>query len=755
MSKRQPQVNTRKDSVRNWPFQLPPLDRNFTLSPLEVTTLATWKAQGHIVKYSTKIKPKTKQQLHRLIQPIKAALLHYVSKGAKHLQNACVLLLLHEMHRRQTSLWAWDAIAWTEIAGNTNEEFKRIHHDFEHAYHISSVCYRQLVLACAYLLGEISIYQLVTDYHVLKSAQNIFGGVAVEKAVHALTTESTRLGQGTLGMVNVATCSALLANRSPELERLTLPVLEKISQTHSYRGILKNTCIKISKLLYNLEIMPDCMSTPHKHMGGVRIGKEDVLSADWVNIIKAWDDTSTTSEEWHRHMRASIAKAARWATEKYPDAASPQQWTRSTAIAYVKAVPMMKRGQWAHPKSKPTPDRDKPLTAAYQADLLACLRLFFSDCHEWEWFPIAFKPNRCLATPKLILAKLGPKPRSIDPAQWAKLQEAGLSLTENDLPLLNIRGNVTRVYWYPLAMVRAIALVWLYTGLRANEIRRLRVGCIRPIPGEEHESMSSSTPTICWLTVPEGKNGDGYRKPVIRPAGDAVELWEKDRPFVPKMWDDKSAEAVDFLFVWKGERIGYTYLNDTIIPMLCRKAGIPVEDASGKITSHRARHTLATQLANAPTPLRGPYLSNWMGHRSRDSSGYYVQENERKLLETYAAANHVSIDKRQLEQLKEPTTIGGEPATENGSVPSVDLGHGFCTYDFHVQCKQRTPCTNCSFYKPKASRYSQVEESKSQLLHLMHHLPLPKEVRQAVEDGITAHETLLVYLRTKEENPPS
>ena len=83
------------------------------------------------------------------------------------------------------------------------------------------------------------------------------------------------------------------------------------------------------------------------------------------------------------------------------------------------------------------------------------------------------------------------------------------------------------------------------------------------------------------------------RKPVPGLVGDAIETWEKSRPTVPKQWDYNTAEAVDFLFVWRGKQVGRQYLNNIIIPMLCRKAGIPVEDALGKITSHRARHTLA------------------------------------------------------------------------------------------------------------------------------------------------------------------
>ncbi|HEX8656650.1 MAG TPA: hypothetical protein VF690_03915 [Hymenobacter sp.] len=722
---------------------------------MEKTALATWKAQGPLGKYSRKIKHETKQQLSRLTQPIEDTLLHYgIPKGAEATQHACVLLLLHEMHRRQTSLWAWDDSVWQEIVGNTNKEFKSIHHDFEHAHHISAIHYRSCIMACAYLLGEIPIYQLVTDYQALISAQRIFGGVAVEKALHVLTTESTRIGRG-LWLVGMATCSALLANRSPDLEKLTLPVLKKLHETYSHHELLRNAIILISTLLYNIKVIPNCLPSPFKDRG-VAIGKEDTLSADWACLIQAWYNTSTDPVAVRKRKKGAVAKAARWAAEKYPDAASAQQWTRSTAIAYVAAVTRMIAGQWQHPKFKSTPNRGQPLRAAYQMALLADLRSFFSDCHEWGWFLISFNPDRCLATPKSVLNKRRPNPRPIDSALWTKLQEAGLSLTKKDLPITKLlmakRGNVAPDSWYPLDMVRAMAIVWLFTGLRSDEIRRLRVGCIRPIPREENGGGSPSTPAICSLTVPLGKNQSGFSKPVPGIVGDAIGIWEKSRPPVPKHWDYNTAEAVNFLFVWRGKQVGRWYLNNVIIPMLCRKAGIPIEDAFGKITTHRARHTLAYQLGNAAMPMSDSDLQDWFGHFSPASLGWYATINERKLQEVYATANHVSVDKRQLEQLKNPTTVSGDLATAGESGPSVDLGHGFCTYDFFAQCSQRTSCATCAFYKPKESLYSQLHEAKSQLQRMLHSLPLSKEARQAVEDGIALNETLVAIMRSNEEN---
>jgi len=39
--------------------------------------------------------------------------------------------------------------------------------------------------------------------------------------------------------------------------------------------------------------------------------------------------------------------------------------------------------------------------------------------------------------------------------------------------------STPREHRYPLEMVRAVVLVWLFAGLRSDELRRLRAGCIR------------------------------------------------------------------------------------------------------------------------------------------------------------------------------------------------------------------------------------------------------------------------------------
>ena len=57
------------------------------------------------------------------------------------------------------------------------------------------------------------------------------------------------------------------------------------------------------------------------------------------------------------------------------------------------------------------------------------------------------------------------------------------------------------------------------------------------------------------------------------------------------------------------------YINNTVIPVLCRKAGVPAADVRGNITSHRPVH-IASQLYNAKEPMTLFELQAWLGHRS-------------------------------------------------------------------------------------------------------------------------------------------
>jgi integrase len=179
----------------------------------------------------------------------------------------------------------------------------------------------------------------------------------------------------------------------------------------------------------------------------------------------------------------------------------------------------MKVGDWCRPRAvQSITVIGRPLSARSKDQHLAALRAFFRDGQEWGWFPRRFDPVRALATPRSVKALLGPKPRVIADDVWAKLLWAGLNLTEQDLPgLYRTRGTP-----YPLTMVRALVVTWLFAGLRADELRRLRVGCVRwqredvVIPGSTDALPKEA---VCWLDVPTNKTGTSFTKAVDRIVG--------------------------------------------------------------------------------------------------------------------------------------------------------------------------------------------------------------------------------------------
>ncbi|MFE2128918.1 hypothetical protein [Streptomyces amritsarensis] len=59
---------------------------------------------------------------------------------------------------------------------------------------------------------------------------------------------------------------------------------------------------------------------------------------------------------------------------------------------------------------------------------------------------------------------------------------------------------------------------------------------------------------------------------------------------------------MDFLFAFRARRVSKHYINGTIIPMLCRKAGVPTADVRGNVTSHRAAPPSPASSATPKSP---------------------------------------------------------------------------------------------------------------------------------------------------------
>jgi Phage integrase family len=237
-----------------------------------------------------------------------------------------------------------------------------------------------------------------------------------------------------------------------------------------------------------------------------------------------------------------------------------------------------------------------------------------------------------------------------------------------------------------------------------------------------------------------------YTKPVDRIVGEAIEAWEKVRPTQPVAVDRKDGSLVYYLFAYRGQRIGSTYINNSIIPMLCNKAGVPIADGKGKITSHRGRSTIATQLANAKEPMTLLELKEWLGHSDVGSTINYVKVLPTRLAKSYQDAEYFKRNIRTIEVLIDQDAVKAGAAANGQPWMFYDLGHGYCTYDFFDSCKHRMACAKCNFYLPKNSSQAQILESKSNLQRMLQEIPLTEDERAAVEDGIEAMKNLSTKL---------
>jgi hypothetical protein len=280
-------------------------------------------------------------------------------------------------------------------------------------------------------------------------------------------------------------------------------------------------------------------------------------------------------------------------------------------------------------------------------------------------------------------------------------------------------------------MLRAVVAVWLFARCRMDEIRRLELDCIRWDQG--HDEETGETYPICLLRIPANKTSGEFTKPVDLVVGQLIEAWKLVRPPQPDITDRKTGRRRQHLFCYQGQLLGENYLNRSVIPALCHKAGIPESDSRGALTSHRARATIATQLLNAHDPLSLADLQQWLGHKHPSSTRHYAAILQRTLTAAYRKADYFARNLRTIQVLIDRETILSGAAADGQPWKYYDLGDGYCTYDFFATCPHRLACARCPFYLPKQSHAGQLLAVKDGIEGMLEQLDLTEEERQALE----------------------
>jgi len=727
-------------------------DRTSWLSDEEQTALDSWiicqeREQGG------RIPQHVKQTLHRLLLPISDVLnLTEIDESSR---RGTIRLIALGMQQRKTAFWAWSSEEWIEMLAA--KERKTDESRFQQVYRVGREC-RGYTMALAYLLCDFKDLHRLGVYYRESLVNKLFGEARAHIAVQQVLAVLKQWGYKELNTQKSlpnTVYETLLVNRHPSLEAVTRETLEFVYH-QTIPSHLRNDVILLSRVLVHLGIiarpLTPTIATDNRYGGK---GAAEGIHEEWVSWCQRWRNISTLAPNTRESTYYNLLKAGHWLAENHFEITSPEQWTRAVTIEYVAAVDRMVIGQWVPKRNFRSELTGKPLTARTKSHILGAISVFFRDCQEWAWIPRRFDPRKCFSTPRAVRSLIGPDPRVIADDIWAKLLWAGLTVTEEDLPRASyhhdLHGMVfkQRDSWYPVEMFQAMVITWLFTGLRKNEFSRLRVGCIRwqredvvvPWTGE-----TLPKDAVCFLDVPVNKTGTAFTKPVDRCVGEAMVAWEQVRPIQPLAFDTKTGEVVSYLFSYRGRRVGPDYINHTIIPVLCRRAGVPEQDARGQITSHRARSTIASQLFNAKEPLSLFELQEWLGHRSPESTQQYAKISPTKLAKAYVDAGYFGRNVRTIEVLIDQDVVKNGAAAAGEPWRFYDLGHGYCTYDFFDQCPHRMACAKCAFYRPKGSSQAQILEAKANLLRMKQDIPLSDEEQAAVDDGLVALEHLCVKL---------
>jgi integrase len=718
------------DGPWSWPIDLDRYDRAPHLTENETIMLTRYAEAYRFYRYGRTMD--FGAALDRLVRPLNDTL-DYTGIGTNR-RKYVLLFFLREMAERKRSFWGWTTEEWINSID-------------------SRLAARQHAVAVAYMLcGFSELHRLKSD-HVVYSclARKVFGCESTNKTserVQELLAEWGYRRGGTRNLVMRTIFECLLFVRTPHLKDITLDHLRSVigrrpPRTGTY------CAFAISRVLAKIGAIPEPMEIVRPFV--VRADLPEItegVPSEWARLCRRWLETSTASARYRRKSYYFLLNIGRWLAEEHPEISSPTDWTRDLAAEAVAVTCQWCAGDWCTSAPVHIKNQGRPLKPSTYAGRISALRIFFRDLQEWELIPRRFDPIRSFVTPKSVLAKIGPNPRVIADDVWAKLVWAGLNLTTEDLPKRGPFQRKPSESSYPVELCKALAVTWLFAGLRNDEILRLRLGCIRWQTEAVAGSGSGETHAggaVCMLDVPVNKTSAAFTKPVDPIVGETISAWEKVRPNGMRLTDRKAGDAVDFLFLFRLTVVGKSYLNKTLIPVLCRKAGVPTSDVRGNITSHRGRSTIASQLFNAKEPMTLFELQEWLGHSTPAATQHYAKITPTKLAKSYADAGYFKRNLRAIEVLVDQEVVrNGRAATEPWKF--YDLGHGYCTYDFFEQCPHRMACAKCDFYMPKQSASALFLEGKQNLLRLLQEIPLGEAEQAAVEEGIGAHERLIARL---------
>ena len=478
-------------------------------------------AVGELAGQRTRWPPELSLTVARLTEPIDDVLRIVTPQAPWWGRYPARRALIAAMAAEESAFWGWDRDRWLGVLAGSDAQI------------------RQLVLAVAYLVcGQRDLHLELRGFKARKFAGRVFDVELVDAAIDRVQAHMDGLGHpAVLGrpMLTHALMDVMLLAGSPLLEDLgARPDLFVALRSRELNNARRHGVEQLARTMVEMGVLSELpfrtQPSREEWLARSQAGEIDVPAA-WLDWTRRWFETSTLGRSSRTHTYYALIKAGRWLYREHPDRTDPGSWDRQLVAGWIAAVDRLRVGELSKSLNANymRARHGGPLSPRSKAHLIWSLRTFFRDLQEWEWIGRRFDPRRAFALPRSIKTLIGPDPRVISDDVWAKLMWAGLNLTAADLPRHGQPGG-NGAPWYPLELVCAVAMLWLFAGLRVDEILRLPVGAIRWQHQHQTEHDEAGERRVCLLDVPTNKTGTAFTKPVDPAVGDAIEAWENAPP---------------------------------------------------------------------------------------------------------------------------------------------------------------------------------------------------------------------------------
>ncbi len=326
-----------------WPWPIDPTryDRSLALTAAEQAALETlgWGVREWPRRWRAPDQPAWRA-LDRLVQPLADATASLDVPDDDFQRRSAVdaaALVLRACAARQTSFWAWDAMAWAEVLGPTWRAYQRTYPRW------ADTSARSYMIAVAYLFGFTEL-QLLGNLGRAAVARKVFGHARVEHAVSQVTTVLHGWGHRS-PQVTVRTasllCHAILLNRSPCLDDLSAEVLQGLRTNKAVPSSLRQSLHSVHRALATLGL-----TSPPPPPARLASPPVEGVAAAWVGWVQRWYDTSTLPLSVRRGRRNQMLRIGRWLAGEHPDVQEPAEWSRELCAAWVAAVDRMRIGDF-------------------------------------------------------------------------------------------------------------------------------------------------------------------------------------------------------------------------------------------------------------------------------------------------------------------------------------------------------------------------------------------------------------------------